>query len=51
MNGDGCSSNCTVEELFECTNIVGKKSVCGRDYRCGNGRHEVENREECDDGN
>lgn len=51
VDGDGCDSACVVEEFFLCTNVEMELSICDRDYQCGNGIQEVENVEECDDGN
>ena len=48
MNGDGCSSECTIESGWNCTakgcyEVVEQESVCG-DF-------EITGEEECDDGN
>ncbi len=45
VNGDGCSSTCTVESGFACTGTA--PSVC--DGICGDGI--IKGSEECDDGN
>lgn len=41
---DGCTK-CEVDSKFTCT---GEPSVCTK--KCGNGKYEPENDEECDDG-
>jgi len=48
VNGDGCSSNCTVEEGFVCEDNEAHVSVCHK-IVCGDGIKE--GNEECDDGN
>ncbi|CDW85483.1 UNKNOWN [Stylonychia lemnae] len=47
-DGDGCSSNCKIEEFYNCTKVEGKKSVCSP-IICSNGKKD--DGEECDDGN
>ena len=49
VNGDGCSSDCRVEEGYLCS-IEQEKSVCSP-ILCGNGVLDPENGEKCDDGN
>lgn len=29
FNTDGCTNTCKLDSNFECTNVVGKKTVCG----------------------
>lgn len=45
-NGDGCSSNCTIEENFTCS---GAPSTCHTTVGCGNGA--IDAGEACDDSN
>lgn len=45
--GDGCQ----VEEGWSCTLTKELASICEKDERCGNGRLDPPNLEECDDGN
>lgn len=49
VNGDGCTSSCTVESGWECTSVALAKSVCN--LKCGNSKLESSNSEICDDGN
>ena len=46
-DGDGCSSTCTVESGWICSNTINTLSVCTG--FCGNGR--IDPGEQCDDGN
>lgn len=50
VDGDGCSSQCTLEsEDFVCTVVGGSRTVCTP--LCGDGKFYGTNGEECDDGN
>jgi cysteine-rich repeat protein len=51
LDGDGCSSECTVEDKWTCTEDDEGKSVCEEVDLCGNEVLNPENLEECDDGN
>jgi len=48
VDGDGCSSECTVEDDWGCVDNEKGKSLCHKSS-CGNG--EIGSDEECDDGN
>ena len=49
-NFDGCLENCKIVNGFEChINNEGEKSACRK--KCGNGKLESGNNEQCDDGN
>ena len=48
INGDGCSSKCTIESLFRCTVSFGR-NFCRK--TCGDGVLDVDTGEACDDGN
>jgi cysteine-rich repeat protein len=50
INGDGCDQNCQVETDWSCTTSEGQQSVCHYVF-CGNGELDVDEGEECDDGN
>ncbi len=48
VSGDGCSSTCQIENLYQCTAVAGQLSVC-TPIVCGNGI--INPGEQCDDGN
>lgn len=48
MDGDGCSKDCKIENLWQCSTAEGERSRCQR-ITCGNGL--LDAGEECDDGN
>ena len=49
-NGDGCSSTCQEEALYDCTQFY-NYLTSNWDYVCRNNVYEPEHQEQCDDGN
>ena len=56
-NGDGCSNQCLIEEMYQCTNANANSQTGNYCFsRCGDGESNCSNgdwdcSEECDDGN